>query len=79
MNPDTQIKETYLIMAFLENLRREMNNQNLGYMKLAQKTGFSKTYINHVFRMDQRPSFYFVVACSKALNISLEKIIKEGN
>ena len=67
-------------MGFKENLREEMEFQDIKPKELSEKTGISvNTLRNYINNHDALPNIDSAVKIAKALNISVEELVEGRN
>lgn len=64
-------------MGFKENLREEMNFQDIKIKELSEKTGISvNTLRNYINNHDALPNIYSAVKIARALNTTVEELVE---
>ena len=67
-------------MGFRENLKNEIEYQNIKTKELAEKSGVNKRTIDHYLRSNpQEPSASNAVKIAKALKVSVEYLVTGEN
>ena len=70
----------YAFMGFRENLKNEIEYQNIKTKELAEKSGVNKRTIDHYLMSNpQEPSASTAVKIAKALKVSVEYLVTGEN
>ncbi len=70
------MKEKKILKIFGDNVRKYRKEKNFSQEQLADKAGVHRTYIGGIERGERNVSLLNIERIAKALNISINKLVK---